>query len=515
MWIISSAEAALLLRFTTFVLPMQEVAAHTDYKALYEESQLVVTQLRHELDQLKKMIFGSRQERFTPGQSTDPSQLSMGLPTDQVTATSLLKAKKIEYTRVESVLTNPVTTHQGRMKLPDHLERKEILVDVAGKEGLREIGREITEELEYEPGKLYVNRYIRPKYASADNQTILVAPLPERPLPKAIAGPGLLAQIIIDKYVDHLPLHRQQQRFSREKINIPYSTLTDWVSNTCGLITPLYEALKKEVLASNYLHADETPIKVLDKDKKGETHRGYFWVYHNSLQDMVFFDYQTGRSREGPSELLKGFKGHLQTDGYAAYNIFDTQKDVTLLHCMAHARRKFVEASTNDQARAGYALEQIQQLYAIERQAADELLPEADVLQLRQRQAIPILESLGKWMQQAYTEVLPKSAIGMALAYSIQRWSRLMIYATDGRLNIDNNPVENCIRPVAVGRKNYLFAGSHEAAQRSAMLYSLLGTCKLHDTNPFSWLKNVLEKIPSHPINKIQQLLPYHYNPIH
>jgi transposase len=199
MWIIKPPEASLLQHFTTFVIPMQEVATHTDYKALYEESQLVITQLRHEPDQLKKMIFGSRQERFT---------------------------------RVESFPANPVTTHQGRMKLPDHLE----------------IGRDITEELEYEPGKRYVNRFIRPKYASADNQTILMAPLPERLLPKAIAGSGLLAQIIIDKYVDHLPLHRQQQRFSREKINIPYSTLTDWVGNTCTLIAPLYAALKKKVL---------------------------------------------------------------------------------------------------------------------------------------------------------------------------------------------------------------------------------------------------------------------------
>jgi transposase len=512
LWITNPPETALWPRFDIFVLPMQEVATHTDYKALYEESQLVIAQLRHELDQLKKMIFGSRQERFIPGQSTDSSQLSMGLPAEQVAATSLIKAKKIEYTRVEPVLANPVTTHQGRMKLPDHLERREILVDVAGKEGCREIGRDITEELEYEPGRLFVTRYVRPKYASADNQTILVAPLPERPLPKAIAGPGLLAQIIIDKYVDHLPLHRQQQRFSREKINIPYSTLTDWVGNTCGLITPLYEALKKEVLASDYLHADETPIKVLDKDKKGETHRGYFWVYHNSLQDLVFFDYQPGRSREGPTELLKDFRGHLQTDGYAAYNIFDTQKDVTLLHCMAHARRKFVEARSNDQARADYVLDQIQQLYAIERRAAEEQLSEPDILQLRQEKAIPILEALGKWMQKAYTEALPKSAIGMALAYSIQRWPRLMIYATNGKLNIDNNPVENCIRPVAVGRKNYLFAGSHEAAQRSAMLYSLMGTCKLHDVNPFNWLKETLEKIAQYPINRIGDLLPHKYS---
>jgi transposase len=491
---------------------MAETTNHIDYKTLYEQQQLVVFQLRHELDQLKKMIFGAKQERFIPDGAADPVQLAMGLPTEQVAATSLIKAKKIEYTRIPAAAPNPATAHQGRMKLPEHLERKEILVDVDGKEGCREIGREVTEELEYQPGKLYVNQFIRPKYVSADNTTILIAPMPDRPLPKAIAGPGLLAQIVIDKYVDHLPLHRQQQRFSREKINIPYSTISDWVSNTCKLITPLYDALQKEVLASNYLHADETPIKVLDKDKKGETHRGYFWVYHNSLQDMVLFDYQPGRGREGPSELLKNFQGHLQTNGYAAYNIFKEQKDVTLLHCMAHARRKFIEAEQNDTVRSRYALEQIQQLYAIERKATDEQLSELDVLKLRQQESVPILESLDKWMQQAYVEVLPKSAIGKALAYSIERWKQLMIYTTDGKLNIDNNPVERAIRPIAVGRKNYLFAGSHEAAQRSAMLYSLMGTCKLRGINPFDWLKRTLETISSHPINRIQELLPYEHS---
>jgi len=202
----------------------------------------------------------------------------------------------------------------------------------------------------------------------------------------------------------------------------------------------------------------------------------------------------------------------LQIDGYAAYNIFDEQKDITLLHCMAHARRKFVEARLNDQVRADYVLGQIQELYTLERQANEEQLSTDDVLKLRRDKAFPILEALGKWMQQSYTEVLLQSAIGKALAYSITRWSKLMIYTTDGKFNIDNNPVENAIRPVAIGRKNYLFAGSHEAAQRSAMLYSLFGTCKLHDVNSLTWLKNMLEIIPSHPISKIQELLPHNRN---
>ena len=494
-----------------FVLLMEVTAEHTDYKVLYEEQQLITIQLRHELEQLKKMIFAARSERFLPADVSSSHQLSLGLTPEQQQTASAGQSQKISYTRIINDPASIPVNHPVRTALPAHLERKEIILEPEQTEGLRKIGEEVTEELEYQPGKLFVNRYVRPKYVNADNTGILIASMIERPLPKAIAGPGLLAQIVIDKYVDHLPLHRQQERFKREGVNIPYSTITDWVSATCQLITPLYDALKKQVLASDYLHADETPIKVLDRDKKGETHRGFFWVYHNSLTDLVLFDYQPGRGREGPAAMLRDFKGHLQTDGYSAYNIFKERKDVTLLHCMAHARRKFFEAQKNDAVRADYALKQIQLLYAIERKANEKQLTEAQVAELRKEESVPILESLGSWMKQAYTEVLPKSVIGKALAYSIERWQRLSLYTSDGKLNIDNNPVENAIRPVAIGRKNYLFAGSHEAAQRSAMLYSLLGTCKLHDVNPFTWLKDVLPRIAIHPFSKVHELLPHNW----
>jgi hypothetical protein len=257
----------------------------------------------------------------------------------------------------------------------------------------------------------------------------------------------------------------------------------------------------------------KAPVKVLDKDKKGETHRGYFWVYHNSIEGLVLFDYQAGRGREGPQEMLKDFKGHLQTDGYTVYDFFKESEDVTVLHCMAHARRKFYEALANDKPRAEYALEQFGLLYAIERKAKEAAFTHEQRLALRQQKAIPILQQMGKWMTEQYVMVLPKSSIGKALGYSIERWKELMLYAGDGKLNIDNNPVENSIRPVAIGRKNYLFAGSHEAAQRSAMLYSLLGTCKLHGINPFLWLRDTLNRIPTHHINKIEELLPHHWKP--
>ncbi len=479
-----------------------------DYKTLYEEQQLIIIQLRHELEQLKRMIFAARSERFEPAGASHAQQLPLGLVAEN--QAPLPASQQVSYTRIINEPSHIRLSAPSRSPLPAHLERRDIILEPGMAEGLKKIGEEVTEELEYEPGKLYVNRYVRPKYVNADNTGILVGCMPDRPLPKAIAGAGLLAQIVIDKYVDHLPLHRQQERFKREGVNIPYSTITDWVSNTCKLIEPLYDALKKQVLASDYLHADETPINVLDKDKKGESHRGYFWAYHNSLSGLVLFDYQPGRGREGPGKMLKDFTGHLQTDGYAVYDIFEEKKDITLLHCMAHARRKFFEAQDNDQARAQYVLQQIQLLYEIERRAKELLADQRQLL--RKQEAEPILRSLGHWMKQAYAEVLPKSVIGKALGYSIERWEALSLYTTDGKLNIDNNPVENAIRPIAIGRKNYLFAGSHEAAQRSAMLYSLLGTCKLHNVNPFHWLKNVLCRIPTYPINRVHELLPHNWN---
>jgi transposase len=493
-----------------------------DYKVLYEQSvqlhaeytkklDLQITALQQELANLKRLIFGSKNERFVPAESS-PSQLSLDMQTDAVAACSVTKTQKIEYIRNTNQITKE---HPGRTKLPEHLERREIIIEPAEvTDGCKKIGEEITEELEYEPGKLFVNRYVRPKYVITENKSIIIAPMMERPLPKAIVGPGLLAQIIIDKYVDHLPLYRQLERFKREGINIPYSTIGDWIKNGCSLIDPLYESLKKLIVQSNYLHADESPIKVLDKDKKGQTHRGYYWVYHNSIDGLVWFDYQEGRGREGPVALLKDFKGYLQTDGYAVYDFFKEEKDITVLHCMAHARRMFFEAKENDKPIAEYALEQIGLLYTIERKAKEQQLDQEQILQLRQTEALPVLESLGRWMKETYVKVLPKSAIGKALGYSIGRWPELMLYATDGKLNIDNNPVENSIRPVAIGRKNYLFAGSHEAAKRSAILYSLMGTCKLHGINPFIWLRDVLQRIATHPINKIEELLPHNWKPI-
>ena len=501
-----------------------EAATALDYKGLYEKGklenealQIAIAALRHELDQLKIMIFGSKHERFLPA-SPEVGQLTLDLAVDALAAATITETetREVTVTKTTQVATKPFV-HPGRSPLPLHLRREEtILVPAFIPQGSKKIGEEVTEELEYTPGELFVNKIVRPKYVLPQapdslNTEIIIAPMPVRPIEKAIAGPGLLAQIVIDKYVDHLPLYRQLQRFERNGVKLSDSTFTSWINAVCKLLMPLYAALKIEVLKSGYIHADETTIKVLDKTKKGTTHRGYFWVYNNSPGRLVFFDYQEGRGAEAPAELLGTYRGYLQTDGYAVYDAYGKKEGITLLHCMAHARRNFFEAKNNDAVRSSYVLEQIQQLYAIERDCKEKNLSYIDKETVRKEQAIPILEHLGKWMIDQYAQVLPKSPIGQALAYSITRWDKLCLYTTNGMLCIDNNPVENSIRPVAIGRKNHLFAGSHEAAKRSAMLYSLMGTCKMNNVNPFIWLREVLTMIPSHPINKIKELLPHNY----
>lgn len=489
--------------FVPIVIAMTEAAI--DYKEKYEFACIELINLRHELDQLKRLVFGSRHERFIP--TTPQEQLALGLSVDKMEA-PVAALQTIEYTRKQKQeSTEKIQT--GRMKLPSNLPREQVILEPAQDvSGMKKIGEEITEELERIPGKLFVRQYVRPKYAKSHGEGVVIADLPARPIDKGIAGPGLLAQIVIDKYTDHLPIYRQQQRFEREGIKLSSSTLTDWISGTCALLDPLYEVLKEKVLSADYLQADETPIKVLDRDKKGSTHRGYHWVYHAPNEKMVLFDYREGRGREGPNEILKSFKGHLQTDGYAVYEDFDKRPGIILLNCMAHARRKFDEAKDNDLVRAEYALTEIQKLYAVERKAKADELSVAQRHELRQKESVPVLHDLKIWMLENYRSVLPKSTIGQALHYSLERFDRLMVYTSNGALSIDNNLVENAIRPVAIGRKNYLFAGSHNGARRAAMLYSFLGTCKINGINPFDWLRETLQKIPTHSVNQLTTLLP-------
>lgn len=279
------------------------------------------------------------------------------------------------------------------------------------------------------------------------------------------------------------------------------------------LLLPLYETQRQFIQASSYLMADETPIPVLDRLQAGKTHLGYHWVYHDPVAKLVLFDYRPGRSRAGPNDLLKNFRGYLQIDGYAGYDEVIAQPNVMAVGCFAHARRYFDQAQDSDRERAAWMLSKIQALYLIERQAREAALSFDQRYALRQQQAQPILREIKTWLDQQCTQVLPKSAIGKAIGYMLGQWSKLEKYISDGRLEIDNNLVENAIRPVALGRKNYLFAGSHHGAQRAAIIYTLVATAKRHGVEPLAYLKDVLTRLPDYPFNRVAELLPQSWQP--
>jgi transposase len=483
-------------------------------KQLESEKQTLVSEkqyLEFRIDQLNRLIFGAKRERFITNEQLE-GQMELPFEVEKKQAEPQ-KEEQISYTRKKKQRHK----HPGRIALPDHLPVEEIILQPdEDTTGLKCIGKEITDKLEIIQAKMFIKRYIRFKYIKPqDDQNIdyqgVIADLPAFPIEKGIAGASLLAQIMVDKYVDHLPIYRQIQRFAREHISIKANTINGWQYRTSVLLHPLFERHKQLVLGQGYLQVDETPIRVLDKDLKGKSHQGYYWVYNSPLQNAVLYDYRKGRGREGPRQMLEGFKGYIQSDGYKVYEWFGKKKNITLLNCWAHARRYFEKAQDYDKQASHHVLKQIQNLYMIERFARDAKLSPAERKQLRLEHALPILNDLGKWMAEKFKQNLPRSPLGEAFQYTISRWDNLLAYLYDGHLEIDNNLVENAIRPNALGRKNYLFAGSHESAQSAAMFYSFFGTCKKHSINPFDWLKDVLERIPMHKANKLHELLPQNW----
>ncbi len=471
-----------------------------DFEALKSEN----AWLKHQLSELKRLIYGAKSERFI---AVNPDQATLfDLPAEQPSETP---TEEITYTRnkPQQEKKQPL-----RLELPAHLERREEIIEPENlPANAKKIGETVTEILEYEPASAYVRRIVRRKYIveQTDEETrIVIAPLPTLPIPKGNAGASMIAHLLVSKFVDHLPFYRQVQMFKRQRLEIAESTINGWFNGGCDLIEPLYQALKSRMLASDYLMADETPIPVQTKDKPGATHKGFHWVYYDPGNKLVLFDYRKTRGKEGPDELLKNYAGYLQTDGYTAYNHLENTNNITLLACMAHARRKFEHAQENNPTLAAQALKMFQALYDIEQDIREkELGPDVTQI-LRQEKSKPTLDRMEAWLKEQIIVVPPKSAIGVAIAYTLNLWPRLTRYIDDGRFHIDNNLIENSIRPVALGRKNYLFAGSHEAAQQAAVIYSILATCKLHQVEPFAYLTKILSIIPDFPANQLHTLLP-------
>lgn len=503
--------------------PMATILQNIDYKERYEQAlsiiesqqktiesqQYTIEAQQLEILRLKQCIFGSRHERFTGAglPANTPTLFDVPAIAEQIIERTSTVSYQKKSTRLQP-------NHKGRNGFPDCLRREEQILYPQGvdMDKVNKIGEDISETLAYKPCEVYVKKVIRPRLIDKATGRIMQAPAPERSFEKSNADASLIAQVIVEKYVDHLPLYRQIKRYERLGVTLSDSTIDSWLITAATLITPLYQAHKDMVLNSGYIHADETTIRVQDSSKKGTTHHGYYWVYQSHEKKLVLFDYRPARSREGPQSILKDYQGYLQTDGYQAYDEFDNQPGIIQVNCMAHARRKFNEALANDKGRAAYALGEIQKLYAIERYISEHEVTGEAKRKYRQEHAVPILAAMESWLKQEYTKVLPASAIGTAIAYSLKRWNKLSLYATTGILHIDNNPVENSIRPVAVGRKNYLFAGSHAAAQRAAMFYSLLATCKYYNINPYDWLHNILNRIAAHRISHIEELLPQFRN---
>lgn len=479
---------------------LQETILNIQIQELKQENEGLKSQLKD----LHRLIFGSKSERFVPLAIDSQIDLFTGSSlSDQVAQ----KQEEIHYTR--TVSTAKKQKHI-RQKLPSHLPRVEEIIEPKLIEpGAKKIGEEITEILEYNPANIFVRKIIRPKYAKADNTGIIIADLPSLPLPRSNAGAAMLAHISVSKFIDHLPFYRQVQMFKRQRLHISQSTMNGWFSSMCKLLEPLYQELEKQVIDhTDYLQADESPIGVQDSHKKGSLHNGYMWLFRNPRNKLVLFTYNKGRSREAPENILNTFSGTLQTDGYKAYQSLRTKGDITLMGCMAHARRYFEKALSNDKQRAQYVLTQLQSLYTIERKSKERDIDCHTKQRYRQLYAKPILEKLANWMSQQSYKVLPKSDIGKAIAYTQNLYPSLKRYITDARFEIDNNNIENAVRPLALGRKNYLFAGSHKSAQNIAMMYSLFASCKANDVNPFDWLKDVLQRMPDTKLSVIAEFLP-------
>jgi len=466
-----------------------------------------IEQLKLLIAKLRRMQFGRKSEKL----DWQIEQLELKL--DE------LEAKRAEQeTTAEAVA--PIAAKPVRRALPAHLPREERKIlpkqeacpDCGGK--LKRLGEDVSEILERVPEHFIVIRQVRPKLACVGCDKIVQAEAPSRPIAGGMAGPGLLAHVLVSKYGDHLPLYRQQEIYAREGVELDRSTMAAWVGGTSRLLEPLVEALRRHVMAAQKLHADDTPVPVLAPGN-GKTKTGRLWTYvrddrpaGDESPPAVWFAYTPDRKGEHPQAHLRPFSGTLQADAYAGYNpVYETGR-VREAGCMAHVRRKFYDLVVAHKSPvATEALERIAKLYAIEKEIRGRL-PEQrqEVRTLRSR---PLLDSLKHWLEETLGKLSRKSDTAVAVRYALGRWKVLELYCDDGRLEIDNNAAERALRAVVLGRKNYLFAGSDAGGERAAAVYSLIGTAKLNGINPEKYLCDILSRIADHPINRIDELLPW------
>jgi transposase len=498
-----------------------ERAEHLSTKVELDLHRLMIEEMKLQILKLRRMQFGQRSEK----RAHHIEQLELWVEEleaveEQNLAVSKHKGNTSETASQAIPLERPVPQKQQRRVFPEHLPRETQIIepdhhscpDCGGE--FKILGEDVSEMLELEPLRFKVIRRIRPKQACTACDTIVQAPAPSRPIDRGMAGPGLLAHILVGKYADHLPLYRQSEIYAREGVELDRSLLSQWVGRTNALLAPLCDALRAHVFASEVVHADDTTIPVLAPGL-GKTKTGRLWTYvrderptAGTVAPAVWFAYSPDRKGEHPQNHLKDFSGILQADGYSGYTKIYENGKVSEAACWAHARRKFVDLhNANQSPIAAEALDRIGALYEIEQRIHGKLPDERK--SVRQAQSRPLLEEFHIWLQQIVVTLSQKSALALAINYSLKRWDALTRYCDDGRIAVDNNAAERALRCVALGRKNFLFAGSDGGGKSAAGLYSLIGTAKLNGYDPEAFLREILTRIADHPISRIGELLPW------
>lgn len=479
-----------------------------------------IDELTAQVAWLNRQLFGRKSEKLAP---FDPNQLDLFSGQVPEKASEIKEAHDIAVEAIKETAEDRKRERKNRKMMEDLpvLERVVIEPDGIDLNLYKKIGEEVTRVVEHKPGQLYIKEIVRPKYGLKDNtalppsgkKSVEIAAMPLLPIYKGIPGPTLLAEILLQKYEYHLPFYRQVQQLRHLGFKASESTIDGWFKPTVELLKPLYEVLKSEIMKSDYLQGDETTVPVLDKASH-KTNKEYLWMVRAVIQRLVLFHYNNG-SRSGTviEDLTKGYKGYFQCDGFEGYeSAFKTRPDVRIVNCMAHIRRHFEQAQNENREMAQHALKEIQFLYRVEHECDERGLTTEQRKQERLRKSKPIMGNLKLWMETEGIKYSPNSLIGKGITYAYTRWNNMMRYLEDGRIRIDNNLAENAIRPITIGRKNYLFCGDHEAAVSMSVVCSLLATCKAHEVNPRDYLNDVIARMPymqNASYDELLQLLPH------
>lgn len=475
--------------------------------SLVKAQALRIAKLEHQLAGLRRHRFGSTSESL--------DQLQLRLEDEEIAAAQVDKAVPP---------SDPTATVKGvpkRKPLPAHLPRRETVLsagDACAACGgrLKALGEDVTEELDYVPGRFVVNRIVRPRLACTCCEVICQAPLPSRPIERGRPGPGLLAHVLVAKYGDHLPLYRQSQIFKREGIDLDRSTLADWVGKSTALLEPLADVIGRHVLDGAAIFADDTPIK-LQAPGEGHTRTARIWTYVRDERPWngpdppaACYRFSVDRKGEHPARHLAGYRGWIHADGYAGFNELYRSGGVREVACLAHIRRKFVDVfQAEGSLIAEEAIKRIAGLYAVEKEGRGQ--PPDERVRLRQDRAKPIVDDLESWLHAQLPKISGKSELAKAIRYALARMRKLRPYLEHGCLEPDNNCAERALKPVALGRKNYLFVGSAGGGKSAAIAYTLIGSAKLNGVDPQAWLTSVLGRIADHKITRINELLPWRY----